>query len=284
MSLLDHSLSPFDLWLDDMSDRLNPFVVRDVRVWLKGRWLPIVLLLQVAVTWYVTLEIVSGAGSSTDTAGRHLFFVLSRLTILTTTIPIPVYLCLNLTQEVRGDCLETLWLTPCSGRRIVAGKLLTSLLSYTLHLSVFLPFLTVAILFGGVGALDVFSFLLANSLAVLVLCFGAMALGACARHRLVVAVVLCVIGLPTLFFVIAIVWFAGGQLDASAILFVLLLFAGPIGWGAARCLVSPPIAHLSWEFRVPAHGGLQSSLNLTLRTRFRISDSSSSGAKVSKPS
>ena len=38
MSLLDHSLSPFDLWLDDLSDRLNPFVVRDVRVWLKGRW------------------------------------------------------------------------------------------------------------------------------------------------------------------------------------------------------------------------------------------------------
>ncbi len=268
-----HSLSPFELWLDDMSDRLNPYVVRDVRMWLKSRWLPIVLAMQLAITWYVTVEIVSGAESVTDAAGRHLFAVLSRMAILTTTIPIPLYLGLSLAQEVRGDCLETLWLTPDSRRHFVAGKLLTSFLSYTLHLSVFVPFMTVAMLLGGVGVIDVLLFLLANTLVMLILCFCALVLGACAHNRFIIAFMLSVIGLP-MFWLIALLWSVGTEPQVIGILLVLLIIAGPIlgSLGLAKC--SPPVSHLAWHLRVPVREGLQSSLNLTPRTRFTIVDKS----------
>ena len=130
-------------WLEDMSDRLNPILVKETRQALKSRQFIVTFLLMLIASWLISVFGTLAAGDSLEfgSAGRGLFtsyFVVLELAIF---VVVPYTAYRGLLNERDQTTLELLNITSLSPRQLVWGKLWSAMAQVFIFYSAIAPFI-----------------------------------------------------------------------------------------------------------------------------------------------
>jgi len=130
-----------------IDDRINPVVVKELRQAVRGRLIPIALILYLAVL-LVFLGVVATAGGSDP--GERLVMMYFGTFAFVGIFLIPASLGRRLASERSIEDMDLLFITTLPPARIVAGKLIAGMVLSFVFLSATLPFMATAYLFRGV--------------------------------------------------------------------------------------------------------------------------------------
>ena len=130
-------------WLEDISDRLNPILVKETRQALKSRQFIVTFLLMLIASWLISVFGTLAAGDSLEfgSAGRGLFtsyFVVLALAIF---VVVPYSAYRGLLNERDQTTLELLNITSLSPRQLVWGKLWSAMAQVFIFYSAIAPFI-----------------------------------------------------------------------------------------------------------------------------------------------
>ncbi len=130
-------------WLEDMSDRLNPILVKETRQALKSRQFIVTFLLMLIAAWLISVFGTLAAGDSLEfgSAGRGLFtsyFVVLALAIF---VVVPYSAYRGLLNEHDQTTLELLNITSLSPRQLIWGKLWSAMAQVFIFYSAIAPFI-----------------------------------------------------------------------------------------------------------------------------------------------
>lgn len=130
-------------WLEDLSDRLNPILVKETRQALKSRQFIITFLLMLIAAWLISVFGTLAAGDSLEfgSAGRGLFtsyFVVLALAIF---VVVPYSAYRGLLNERDQTTLELLNITSLSPRQLIWGKLWSAMAQVFIFYSAIAPFI-----------------------------------------------------------------------------------------------------------------------------------------------
>ncbi|HEX8311540.1 MAG TPA: hypothetical protein VF614_09505, partial [Chthoniobacteraceae bacterium] len=133
----------------DFPDWLSPMVVKELRQGMRTKlFVGIFIVLQVLMTLNVAVGLLTAAGQSNAQASNVVFWVM---------VAVPVLLVLPLTgmnavsNEIKMNTLELIFLTPVSAWRIIAGKWLAIVGQAVLLVSAVLPYAVLRYFIGGVN-------------------------------------------------------------------------------------------------------------------------------------
>ena len=112
-------------WLENLSDQLNPILVKETRQALKSRQFIVTFLLMLISAWLISVfgTLVAGDSLEFGSAGRGLFtsyFVVLALAIF---VVVPYSAYRGLLNERDQTTLELLNITSLSPRQLIWGKL-----------------------------------------------------------------------------------------------------------------------------------------------------------------
>jgi hypothetical protein len=138
-------------WVAALSDRMNPLVVKELRQGVRSRvlWSAFALLL----TACLVISLIAFLGSVSGELrgdGRQYFAAFFTCTCLVYLFVIPSMAYQSLVREQEGDTWPLLTMTGLGARRILRGKLGSSLVIAVLYSSVVLPFLLFAYYLNGI--------------------------------------------------------------------------------------------------------------------------------------
>ena len=130
-------------WLEDISDRLNPILVKETRQALKSRQFIVTFLLMLIASWLISVFGTLAAGDSLEfgSAGRGLFtgyFVVLALAIF---VVVPYSAYRGLLNERDQTTLELLNITSLSPRQLIWGKLWSAMAQVFIFYSAIAPFI-----------------------------------------------------------------------------------------------------------------------------------------------
>lgn len=130
-------------WLEDLSDRLNPILVKETRQALKSRQFIVTFLLMLIASWLISVFGTLAAGDSLEfgSAGRGLFtsyFVVLALAIF---VVVPYSAYRGLLNERDQTTLELLNITSLSPRQLIWGKLWSAMAQVFIFYSAIAPFI-----------------------------------------------------------------------------------------------------------------------------------------------
>ena len=130
-------------WLEDLSDRLNPILVKETRQALKSRQFIVTFLLMLISAWLISVFGTLAAGDSLEfgSAGRGLFtsyFVVLALAIF---VVVPYSAYRGLLNERDQTTLELLNITSLSPRQLIWGKLWSAMAQVFIFYSAIAPFI-----------------------------------------------------------------------------------------------------------------------------------------------
>lgn len=130
-------------WLEDLSDRLNPILVKETRQALKSRQFIVTFLLMLIASWVISVFGTLMAGDSLEfgSAGRGLFtsyFVVLGLAIF---VVVPYSAYRGLLNERDQTTLELLNITSLSPRQLIWGKLWSAMAQVFIFYSAIAPFI-----------------------------------------------------------------------------------------------------------------------------------------------
>lgn len=130
-------------WLENLSDRLNPILVKETRQALKSRQFIVTFLLMLIAAWLISVFGTLAAGDSLEfgSAGRGLFtsyFVVLALAIF---VVVPYSAYRGLLNERDQTTLELLNITSLSPRQLIWGKLWSAMAQVFIFYSAIAPFI-----------------------------------------------------------------------------------------------------------------------------------------------
>lgn len=140
-------------FVDDLSDRLNPILVRDVRQGLRTRVFTASFALMLVVCVFVALA--AWAGRPGFTRGRHTFlaFYFGLSSALLFLLPLGTFRSVQ--ADRRDERWSTLALTTLQARQFVRGKVFGALVQGMLYASAAAPFLLFSYFLEGVSLVSV---------------------------------------------------------------------------------------------------------------------------------
>jgi hypothetical protein len=186
-----------------LGDGIPAVLVREVRQALRSRSFRIAFLL-VLTAGLVAAIAVASVGQLTqqrsESIGRQLFELLVGGLFLTCLVQVPHGAFASMSAEWEEDTYDLLAITNLGPRRIVGGKLVSSLLQALLHMCALTPVAVFCFLLRGVGLLQI----LVLALAVVSLCAAyssiAIALASLSRNRVLRGVLQGLLLLGVIFF------------------------------------------------------------------------------------
>lgn len=140
-------------------DRCNPVLVRDIQTWIRSK-----LLLTAIALGCLALLFVSMQGMQTGFSdGLTVFEIALRLVVPVVLLAVPMHAYGSMIEEMHEGVLDQLVLTRLSPRRIIYGKMASSLAQFFFFLCLLLPLIALAFTMRGVG-FGLISFYVAFSL------------------------------------------------------------------------------------------------------------------------
>jgi len=137
-------------WLEQISDRMSPIVVKEVRQLGRGREffyaLHAALLVGLAIAFFGAADALSGSATS----GGWTFAALMAVLALLGLIVVPLGAFAMLRSERQDETLELITLTALSPRRVVIGKLFAQGVKLVTLFAGLAPFVAMSFLLGGI--------------------------------------------------------------------------------------------------------------------------------------
>jgi hypothetical protein len=137
-------------WLEAMSDRLSPLVVKEARQLVRGREFLLSFGSSLLVGLTVAAFGAASALSGSSTSGRWTFALLMGGLALLGLAVVPLGAFSTLRQERLEQTLDLITLTSLTPRRIVIGKLLAQAVKLMILFAAIAPFIMMSFLLGGI--------------------------------------------------------------------------------------------------------------------------------------
>ena len=155
--------------LENVSNTLNPIVIKELRQAVQGRFLAAVLLLFLGIQLLtIGLFLTDDSVSWSFNAGRNIFKTLASMLLGTCLILVPAYTGLRLAMERADANVDLLFITTLRPRSIIWGKFFAALVFSALLYSVCMPFITLTYLLRGIDLPSIFVLLALNFLIIAV--------------------------------------------------------------------------------------------------------------------
>jgi hypothetical protein len=227
--------------LDDLSDRISPIVVKEVRQFVRGREFiysfGACLVVAMAVAFYASADALGGSA----TTGAWSFSTLTACLGLLGLAVVPLGAFSTLRNERLELTLDLISLTTLSSRRIVLGKLLSQVVKLVTLFAVMAPFIAMSFLLGGIDFVTILTALVMVFLWSMWMAAAALFLSTLLKSRAMSGLMFGVLG------IFLFVFFNVGRLFfISPVAFALTGGGGVFGsrpwWGVfivvAACLVT----------------------------------------------
>ena len=170
--------------VENVSNSLNPIVIKELRQAVQGRFLTAVLLLFLGVQLLtVGLFLANDFVSSSFDAGRNLFKTLASMLMVTCLILVPAYTGLRLAIERSDANVDLLFVTTLRPRSIIWGKFFAALVFTALLYSACMPFITLTYLLRGIDLPSIFVLLALDFIVVAVAVQCTILLGCLPANR-----------------------------------------------------------------------------------------------------
>ncbi|MDJ0835734.1 MAG: hypothetical protein QNK37_04410 [Acidobacteriota bacterium] len=141
-----------------LDDRVNPIVVKELRQAMRGRMIPIMLIIYEAVLLLcMSLYLGSEGIAANPRVGLDLLIVFNSIFLFAGIVLVPISMAVRLGFERNQDNTDLLFITTLPSHRIAGGKLLAGMILTVLFLFATLPFMTTTYMLRGVDFKMVFS-------------------------------------------------------------------------------------------------------------------------------
>lgn len=151
---MKQAMGHFVDWIDD---RINPIVVRELRQTMRGRLIPSLLLVYIALHLFVVvLAYVDFDGRVNPTLGRDIFTLFYQIFVFAAILVIPAVFSSRLLNERGDNTMDLLYITTMPPKSIVTGKLAAGMVLTALFFFTALPFMAITYFLRGI---DIFSVL-----------------------------------------------------------------------------------------------------------------------------
>jgi ABC-type multidrug transport system permease subunit len=198
-------LATADQWLDRLSERVNPILVKETRQALKSRQFSFTFALLLLFCWAWSIfglwvmgpEVTYGVKGPEMLLGYYVILAFPLLVI------VPYGAFRSLASEQEDRTYELLWITTLRPRQIVAGKLGSAVVQMLLYLSAISPCLAFTYMLRGVSFPTILLLIAWTVLASLGLSLISLLVGTLSaeRHIQVVLSVLLILGLLLAFYI-----------------------------------------------------------------------------------
>ncbi len=191
--------------LENVSNTLNPIVIKELRQASQGKFLAVVLLIFLGIQLLtVGLFLTNESVSWSFDAGRNIFKTLASMLLVICLILVPGYTGLRLAIERSDANVDLLFITTLRPRSIIWGKFFAALVFTALLYSVCMPFITLTYLLRGIDLPSIFVLLALNFIVVAVAIQCTILLGCLPANR----VFKIILGLGWFFLIIAFIpWY-----------------------------------------------------------------------------
>lgn len=145
-------------WLDDT---VNPITMKEMRQGVKGKFIIRILLLFLLIQTIVISVMLpySGRLDQNQNLGVQVFMVLLSILLFTCIVLIPAYIGIRLSNELKSENLDLLFVTTLSPGKIIRGKLLNGIILSALFFSASMPFMTLTYQLKGLDIPTMFALL-----------------------------------------------------------------------------------------------------------------------------
>ena len=191
--------------LENVSNTLNPIVIKELRQASQGKFLAVVLLIFLGIQLLtVGLFLTNESVSWSFDAGRNIFKTLASMLLVICLILVPGYTGLRLAIERSDANVDLLFITTLRPRSIIWGKFFAALVFSALLYSACMPFITLTYLLRGIDLPSIFVLLALNFIVVAVAIQCTILLGCLPANR----VFKIILGLGWFFLIIAFIpWY-----------------------------------------------------------------------------
>ena len=191
--------------LENVSNTLNPIVIKELRQASQGKFLAVVLLIFLGIQLLtVGLFLTNESVSWSFDAGRNIFKTLASMLLVICLILVPGYTGLRLAIERSDANVDLLFITTLRPRSIIWGKFFAALVFTALLYSVCMPFITLTYLLRGIDLPSIFVLLALNFIVISIAIQCTILLGCLPANR----VFKIILGLGWFFLIIAFIpWY-----------------------------------------------------------------------------
>ena len=170
--------------LENVSNTLNPIVIKELRQAVQGKFLAAVLLIFLGIQLLtIGLFLTNDSVSWSFDAGRNIFKTLASMLLVTCLILVPAYTGLRLAMERADGNVDLLFISTLRPRSIIWGKFFAALVFSALLYSVCMPFITLTYLLRGIDLPSIFVMLALNFLVIAVAIQCTILLGCLPANR-----------------------------------------------------------------------------------------------------
>ena len=148
---------------DQISDALNPIVVKELRQAVRSNFLVATLVLFLGIQLLIVgLSLTNESLSSSFNAGRSIFSALLSVLLVTCLLFVPAYTGIRLAIERSVENADLLFVTTLRPWSIIWGKFLAALVLTVLFYSAGMPFIAFTYLLRGIDLPSIFSLMAIN--------------------------------------------------------------------------------------------------------------------------
>ena len=148
---------------DQISDALNPIVVKELRQAVRSNFLVATLVLFLGIQLLIVgLSLTNESLSSSFNAGRSIFSALLFVLLVTCLLFVPAYTGIRLAIERSVENADLLFVTTLRPWSIIWGKFLAALVLTVLFYSAGMPFIAFTYLLRGIDLPSIFSLMAIN--------------------------------------------------------------------------------------------------------------------------
>ncbi len=146
-----------DRWLEDVSDYLNPILVKETRQALRSRQFLVWFLLLLAACWVVTIGgvVILGPAARYAAGGGALFLAYFYILAFALTVVVPFTAFRSLAAEQEDNTRDVLMVSALSPHQVINGKLGSAGLQMAVYLSALSPCLAFTYLLRGIDLLTI---------------------------------------------------------------------------------------------------------------------------------
>lgn len=186
--------------LDDMSDRLSPIVVKEVRQIVRGREFNYSFLATLVVGLIIAFFGAANASAGSGTTGQGVFSALMACLTLLGAVVVPIGAFSALRNERLEQTMDLITVTSLSARKVVIGKLLAQAVKLLTLFAGVAPFVAMSFLLGGIDFVTIIVSLAAAFFGSLWVCAAALLASSLAKSRAMSGFVLAAGGIILLGF------------------------------------------------------------------------------------
>lgn len=170
--------------LENVSNTLNPIVIKELRQAVQGKFLAAVLLIFLGIQLLtVGLFLTDESISWSFSVGRNIFKTLASMLMGTCLILVPAYTGLRLAIERSDANVDLLFITTLHPRSIIWGKFFAALVFTALIYGTCMPFITLTFLLRGIDLPSIFALLALNFIVIAVAIQCSILLGCLPANR-----------------------------------------------------------------------------------------------------